>query len=59
VVLVGVNSRRADVRMRVPRRTPHIRIDRGGGSGGGDDVGGIVAVIIVIAFLYALFGLAG
>ena len=41
--------------MRVPRKTPHIRIDRGGGGDGGEDLRGLVAVIIVAVILYALF----
>jgi len=41
------------VRIRVPRKTPHIRIDRGGGDGG-EDLRGLVAVIVVIVMLYLL-----
>jgi len=50
----GDELRENTVRMRVPRKTPHIRIDRGGGDGG-EDLRGIVAVIIVIVVLYLLF----
>jgi hypothetical protein len=40
--------------MRVPRSTPHIRIDRGGSSGQGDEWGGIIVAVIVFVMIIAL-----
>jgi hypothetical protein len=44
------------MRIRVPRGSPHIRIDRGGSNGQGNEGIGIVAAIIVFVMLLILFG---